>query len=84
VTSVGGVFKDIKEPNSRFTSLSVAEAKKLITENIISGGMIPKVEEAFPIVESSHAKFFILSTREPDTLFNELKNPGATGTVITA
>lgn len=51
LTDVAGVLQDPKKPETRFTALSREETKKLLAENVISGGMIPKVEAALASLE---------------------------------
>ncbi len=82
VTAIGGVFKDIKDLNSRFHKINMEEAKSLIAEGIIQGGMIPKIEEGFKLLEAGMESFHIANTANPDTLLNEIEYPGSEGTAI--
>ncbi len=50
-TMVGGIFEDIKRPESRISEVTPASAKQLIKEQIITDGMIPKVNEALALLE---------------------------------
>ena len=50
-TMVGGIFEDIKRPESRISEVTPASAKQLIQEQIITDGMIPKVNEALALLE---------------------------------
>lgn len=52
VTSIGGIYKDIKDPKSRFSELTPASARYYIETGVIVDGMIPKVEEALSLLES--------------------------------
>jgi acetylglutamate kinase len=83
VTKVGGVFKDIEDPSSKFKLLTVTKAKKLIEENIIQGGMIPKLEEGFKLIKEQLDEFHIVGTSKNDEILSELKDPGSRGTAIT-
>ncbi|MFQ3325315.1 MAG: acetylglutamate kinase [Pseudomonadales bacterium] len=65
VTGIGGIFKDIKDPASRFAQLDSAAARKLIDSGIIVDGMIPKVEEALSLLESGVDTIAIVDTRDP-------------------
>ena len=82
VTKVGGVFKDIEDPSSRFSSLSVEEAKAEIGSGVIQGGMIPKLEEGFKLLEGDLESFHIVGTQTKETIVEELKKPGKNGTAI--
>lgn len=51
VTAVGGVMKDLKDPSSRLSTLTKTQARAAIDDGTISGGMIPKVEEALALLD---------------------------------
>ena len=44
LTDVAGVMKDVTDADSIISKLNAEEAKKLLAEGVVSGGMIPKVE----------------------------------------
>ncbi|WP_299430466.1 acetylglutamate kinase [uncultured Meiothermus sp.] len=46
LTDVVGVLRDPQSPSSRFTQLSESQARALIQDGTIYGGMIPKVQAA--------------------------------------
>lgn len=46
LTDVEGVYKDPKDPSTRFPRLTPEEASRLEEEGVVQGGMIPKVEAA--------------------------------------
>lgn len=82
ITKVGGVYQDINDNDSRFSSLTKDQAKKLIENGIIQGGMIPKLEEGFKLLSDQLESFHIVGTDTPETLANELSRPGSMGTAI--
>ncbi|HLE10308.1 MAG: acetylglutamate kinase [Bdellovibrionales bacterium RIFOXYD12_FULL_39_22] len=82
VTQVGGIFEDIKNPSSKMTLLSMSEASKKIAEGIISGGMIPKVEECNKLFEKQLSAVHIVGVNSPDDIANEIAHPGSVGTTI--
>jgi len=49
-TMVGGIFEDIKRPETRLSEVTPSSAKELIREKIITDGMIPKVTEALALL----------------------------------
>lgn len=49
-TMVGGIFKDIKDSNSRIPELTPMLAENLIAEKVITDGMIPKVQQALALL----------------------------------
>ena len=64
--------------------LKVAEAKALIADGTISGGMIPKVETAIDAVEAGVKAAVILDGRIPHVLLLELFTEHGAGTLIEA
>jgi acetylglutamate kinase len=64
--------------------LSVAEARELIANGTISGGMIPKIETAIEAVEAGVRAAVILDGRIPHVLLLELFTEHGAGTMITA
>jgi len=64
--------------------LKVAEAKALIADGTISGGMIPKVETAIDAVEAGVHAAVILDGRIPHVLLLELFTEHGAGTLIEA
>jgi len=66
------------------SNLKVAEAKALIADGTISGGMIPKVETAIDAVEKGVHAAVILDGRIPHVLLLELFTEHGAGTLIEA
>jgi acetylglutamate kinase len=64
--------------------LKVAEAKALIADGTISGGMIPKIETAIDAVENGVHAAVILDGRIPHVLLLELFTEHGAGTLIEA
>jgi acetylglutamate kinase len=63
--------------------LSIAEARALIADETISGGMIPKIETAIEAVEAGVRAAVILDGRIPHVLLLELFTEHGAGTMIT-
>jgi len=64
--------------------LSVTEARALIANGTISGGMMPKIETAIEAVEAGVSAAVILDGRIPHVLLLELFTEHGAGTMITA
>lgn len=64
--------------------LSIAEARALIANGTISGGMIPKLETAIEAVEGGVGAAVILDGRIPHVVLLELFTEHGAGTMITA
>lgn len=82
VTSVAGVFRSLEDPTSRLSRLTVAEANAAIRDGVIGGGMIPKVEDALPLLRDGVVK--AVHILGPRGLLEEAQEPGRLGTVLVA
>jgi acetylglutamate kinase len=81
LTDVEGVLDQDKKLISRLTA---AEARALIANGTISGGMIPKIQTAINAVEAGVRAAVILDGRIPHVLLLELFTEHGAGTLITA
>ena len=79
LTDVPGVMDD---QGTRITSLTLREARGLISKGTISGGMIPKVETCLHAVEQGVDGAVILDGRVPHSLLLEIFTEGGIGTLI--
>jgi len=61
VTAIGGVYHDINDFQSRVSVLPQSLARKLTDREVIQGGMIPKITEAFNALASTVGRVAILS-----------------------
>jgi acetylglutamate kinase len=81
LTDVEGV---LDTSGKRIRKLPVAEARALIANGTISGGMIPKIETAIEAVEGGVKAAVILDGRIPHVILLELFTEHGAGTMITA
>jgi acetylglutamate kinase len=79
LTDVAGVLD--KEKNL-IPQLSVAQARALIRDGTISGGMIPKVEGCIEVVEAGVEGVVILDGRVPHCVLLELFTRHGVGTLV--
>ncbi|HLL23052.1 MAG TPA: acetylglutamate kinase [Kofleriaceae bacterium] len=82
VTSTPGVLREVTDPSSRLTKLTVAEAKRTITDGIVTGGMIPKLEEAMAVVDQGVGAIHIMGKLAPGDLVRAVREPGSVGTTL--
>ncbi|HEY1838263.1 MAG: acetylglutamate kinase [Rhizomicrobium sp.] len=80
LTDVAGV---LDRDGKLIPRLTTAEARRLISEGTISGGMIPKIETAIAAVNSGVEGAVILDGRIPHVLLLELFTEHGAGTMIT-
>ena len=81
LTDVEGV---LDQEGKLIPKLTLGEARTLIADGTIKGGMIPKIETAIEAVESGVSAAVILDGRIPHVLLLELFTQHGAGTLITA
>jgi acetylglutamate kinase len=84
VSDVLGVMRDIKEPASLIPTLNREAAQKLMANNVIEGGMIPKVSSALAAIKRGVGKVHLIDGRIPHALLLEIFTPEGIGTEIVA
>ncbi|MDF1611912.1 MAG: acetylglutamate kinase [Stygiobacter sp.] len=68
--------------NERISHLTESESQKLINENIITGGMIPKVESALAAIDAGVQKVHIINGKVEHALLLEIFTKEGVGTEI--
>ena len=84
MTGALGVMGDIDDPTTLISRLSADEAREAISDGMIKGGMIPKVEETLRAIERGANQVHILSAVEPHQILLEVFTPAGCGTMIEA
>lgn len=78
-----GILRDRKDPSSLITSLSQNDCLDLISQKIIEGGMIPKVEACLDSLQKGVSKTHMIDGRQKHSLLLEIFTKQGTGTEIT-
>jgi acetylglutamate kinase len=84
VTSTPGVLRDVGDPASRIPRLTRAEFEHLVADGTVSGGMLPKLEEAFAVLQGGARSVVIIGKLSPGDLTRAILEPGSAGTVLLA
>ena len=82
MTDIAGVMRDRNDPNSLIPELTIAEAIKLFEENIIAGGMIPKVECCIDAIHRGVERVIIMDGRVPHSILMEILTDEGAGTMV--
>ena len=82
LTDIEGVYKDPKDPNSLISELFVEDAKALIENGNVGGGMIPKLQNCIGAIEEGVDRVHILDGRIPHCLLLEIFTNKGIGTAI--
>ena len=84
LSDVPGIMRDPKEADSLISTLSIEEVQGLIDEDIIAGGMIPKVASAMSAIEKGVKKVHFIDGRIQHSLLLEVFTNTGVGTEIVA
>lgn len=84
VTGAPGVLHDVDDPSSRLPMLTVADARRAIADGIVTGGMIPKLEEAIAVLGQGAKAIHIIGKLAPGELARAAREPGSVGTTLIA
>ena len=83
MTDVAGILRDKDDPSSLISNISIPEAQQLYKENIIVGGMIPKVQCCIDAINAGVQKVIIMDGRVPHSILMELLTDEGAGTMVT-
>ena len=82
LTDIEGVYKDPKDPESLISELHVQEARDLITNGNVGGGMIPKLQGCIDAIGNGVSRVHIMDGRIPHCLLLEIFTNKGIGTAI--
>jgi acetylglutamate kinase len=82
VSDTHGIRRDVKDPESRVSHLTVAEMDDMVKSGIISSGMLPKVEACVQALQGGVTKAHIIDGRIPHALLLEIYTEAGIGTEI--
>lgn len=82
LTDVQGILRDIEDEDTLISNIHLNELKEILKENIIKGGMIPKIECCKVALENGVSKAHIIDGRIPHTILLELFSHNGVGTMI--
>ena len=72
LSDIPGLLKDLNNPESLIAEIYTDEAKKMIEEGSIKGGMLPKIKNCIEAIEAGVSRVHILDGRIPHCLLLEL------------
>ena len=82
LSDVEGVMLDPEDPDSLISQIYTNEARDLIDNGIISGGMIPKINNCIEAIENGVSRIHIMDGRIPHALLLEIFTNRGIGTAM--
>jgi acetylglutamate kinase len=84
LTDIAGIMRDPHDPESLLHSLTIQEARALIQEGTVKGGMIPKVQCCVRSLAQGVKAAHILDGRIPHALLLEIFTEAGVGSMLVA
>lgn len=82
LTDVEGIFADYSDKSSLISSLKIEQAYRMINEQTIEGGMIPKVEACIKAVKGGVNRTHIIDGRLLHSMLLEILTDQGIGTMV--
>ena len=82
LTDIEGVYKDPKDPETLISELTATEARNLMRDGYVGGGMLPKLNNCIDAIEHGVSRVHILDGRIPHCLLLEIFTNKGIGTAI--
>ena len=82
LTDIEGVYKDPKDPETLISELTASEARRLMQDGYVGGGMLPKLHNCIEAIEHGVSRVHILDGRIAHCLLLEIFTNRGIGTAI--
>jgi len=82
LTDIEGLYKDINDKSSFISRLSASQAEELVSDGLIGGGMLPKLNSCISAVRNGVKRVHILDGRIPHCLLLEIFTRQGIGTAM--
>jgi len=82
LTDIEGVYRDYDDKDSLISELTVSEARELLQDGGIQGGMLPKLNNCIDAIENGVSRVHILDGRIAHCLLLEIFTNKGIGTAI--
>jgi acetylglutamate kinase len=82
LTDTAGILRDRNDPGSLIRQLTLAEARQLIADGVVAGGMTPKTECCIRALAQGVKAAHIVDGRHPHALLLEVFTDAGIGTMV--
>ena len=82
MTDTVGLLRDKDDPSTLISKIFISDAKQLMQDGIVCGGMIPKVECCIDAIRRGVRKVFITDGRVPHSILIEVLTDEGIGTMF--
>lgn len=81
-SNVSGILKDVNDPTSRHSYVTVEAAAELVKSKDVTGGMVPKITAAAQAVRKGVKRVHIINGMQPNALLHEIFTVKGLGTMV--
>lgn len=82
LSDVDGIYLRAGEPETKLSRLTVAEAERLVSDGVATGGMIPKLQSITGLLRRGVRSAHIINGSRRNALLSEVFTDEGTGTMI--
>ena len=82
MTDIAGLLRDKDDPSTLISQVKLSEVDGLLSNGVISGGMIPKIECCVDALKSGVGKVFIIDGRVKHSIIMETLTDEGLGTML--
>ena len=82
LTDIEGLYKDVNDPSTFLSKVTVKEAEEMVASGTIGGGMLPKLTNCTQAMRGGVNRVHILDGRVPHSLLLEIFTKEGAGTMI--
>ncbi len=82
MTDIRGLLRDKDDESTLIPMVKASEVPELVSEGVISGGMIPKIDCCIEAIREGVGKVFILDGRVPHSILIEILTDEGIGTMV--
>ena len=82
VSDTHGIRRDVNDPESRISHLTVTQIEEMVQSGVITSGMLPKVQACVQALQGGVTKAHIIDGRIPHSLLLEIYTEAGIGTEI--
>lgn len=82
MTDIIGLLRDVNDENSKIQKVFISDIPALVSDGIIKGGMIPKIDSMTQAIRNGCKKAFIIDGRVPHSILMEMLTDEGLGTMF--
>ena len=82
MTDIAGLLKDKDDPSTLIPHVTIEEAEQLKKQDVISGGMIPKIDCCIEAISHGVKNVVIMDGRVPHSILMEILTDEGAGTMV--